>query len=149
MSGFNKRRIGLRISSKGSIKGWRVICKYLNLRLVGSLHGQSEAAGSGVPRLDDKLVVFVDEAPLQAVAVSLHLVRIATGLDRDLRDNKRENLAIQSQSMHFIVLPLLRKSRNAARPVTMVCNFPDFSFPGKREKLESPGYSRGFPGKSL
>ena len=30
-------------------------------------------------------------------------------------------------------------------PVIRVCNFPDFSFPGKREKLENPG---NFPGIS-
>ena len=54
---------------------------YLNNSLVGPLHGEAKAASAGVPGLNDELVVLVYNATLEAVTVSLDLVRVTTRLD--------------------------------------------------------------------
>ena len=118
---------------------------YLNLRLVGSLHGQSEAAGSGVPRLDDKLVVFVDEAPLQAVAVSLHLVRIATGLDRDLWENKNRELGNPKSIHAFPRTTSVTQKQERCQTCDYGLQFPGFFISRETGKARK---SRVFPGIS-
>ena len=69
----------------------------LNNGLVGPFHGQAEAAGAGVAGLDDKLVVLVDDAPLQAIAVGLDLLRIAAALDRHRVGRVGQRLAVVPQ----------------------------------------------------